>query len=114
MASNSRTMDQASEIISYPEMQNVYNLLQQYAEVNKEVIETNKNGSRTFAEFTRVLNNMMSLMDDLYVEIEPVNLAMLLSIPELNQFNLSLDPLSMNTFMRLGNLLLSKSNLLPQ
>jgi len=53
-------------------------------------------------------------MDDLYVEIEPVNLAMLLSIPELNQFNLSLDPLSMNTFMRLGNLLLSKSNLLPQ
>ena len=57
---------------------------------------------------------MMDLMDRLYIEVEPVNLAYLLSIQELDEHKLTYDPLSLATFMNLGNLLLQKPNLLPQ
>ena len=62
----------SKQLINFSEMKNLFDLLVSFAEANRHVLDVKKsNGSRLFAQFTELLEEILMTMDKVVVHTEP-------------------------------------------
>ena len=65
------------ELLSFYEMKNVVDLVMLYSDINNQVIDAKKNTSKIFIRFTQVLNQMVDVIKNIDIELDPKDQALL-------------------------------------
>ena len=70
VSKSSKFSAKSSSALEFSEMKNVFDLLEQFAEANRMVLQTKKNSSKLFLEFTELLEQILDLSNNIIINID--------------------------------------------